>query len=261
MFKEYVMDPSASMYDLADALKINTSIVNLYFQDECQCPSDAPLVTVFDINNSNANVVTLYICKDVKYREMSALSDSIRFNSTITRISLDGSVVGENQLYGFIHAIQFNPMISTIEIYEIYIPTYVMESISTMLKTSSSIVRLGMHYVTLSDDRFYMLCVALMINSSLQILNLERNYIGYYNTCTLARVVHVNTSIACIDLSSNLMDTKAENALAKVLDINACLSHVKLDDNRIFGISKVFNDRVASLKHDWLFRKYSYDHV
>ncbi|KAF9568332.1 hypothetical protein EC968_002985 [Mortierella alpina] len=103
------------------------------------------------------------------------------------------------------------------------------------LRTTSTLVTLGLQQSLIEGDRAKALAEALKFNSTLTTLNLKKSSIGDNGAKALAKALKVNSTLTTLNLRSNSIGDDGIKTLAEALNFNSTLSTLRLEDNSIRG--------------------------
>ena len=164
---------------------------------------------------------------------MMTFLHALEFNSTISSLDIRKFPFLGDVTNLLSHALRVNTSLSSLDLTRNNIGVEGANSVAEALRVNSSLSSLSLHSNSIGDRGANSLAQALRVNTSLSSLNLTRNYIRVEGANSLAAALRVNTSLSCLDLTRNYIRVEGANSLAQALRVNTSLSSLDLTRNAI----------------------------
>lgn len=214
-FTDKQMD-DASMSVLADELKTNTTIRNLY------------------IGNNQ-----------IKDKGVQILAKMLKTNSTITHLDLRNNPFGDLGMQALANMLETN-----LTLIQIYLNGHrygqvgkkFLIIINVRLARNRRTSTLDLHNQEMSPPGVQALVDEIKASATITDLNLENNAIGDEGATIIAELLKTDTTLSRINLKSTQMGDTGVRALAQVGRHNNSLVHLDLEDNKFSETGKQYLD-------------------
>ena len=174
---------------LAEALKVNSTLTELYFDGN-------------EIGDQGA----------------TGLAEALKVNSTLTRLDLKNNGFWAQGVTGLAEALKVNSTLTELNLKYNGIGDHGATGLAEALKVNSTLIELNLQYNDIGDHGATGLAEALKLNSTLTELNLQNNGIGDHGATGLVEALKMNSTLILLDLRFN-------NVSAMVVSELCCLEH------------------------------------
>ncbi|XP_068699894.1 nucleotide-binding oligomerization domain-containing protein 2-like [Montipora foliosa] len=214
----------------------NMVLLALAFIEECQ-PFSEDLYTKLADNfgrNLDLNEIDLeYLSIYPFHCRMTTLSLVITVNSTLTKLFLSDSCIGDMGTSSLSKALTVNTSLTSLHLSRNSIGDEGASSLSHALAVNTSLTSLRLSRNSIGAEGATSLSLGLAVNTSLTSLRLSRNSIGDEGATSLSQVLTRNTSLTTLDLSHNSIHAEGAKSLSQALTRNTSLTTLHLSLNPI----------------------------
>jgi len=190
--------------DLAEALKVNTTLTELYLSGNKIEPAGAQAIAgALEVNTALTELKI--VNNNIGNLGAQALAGALEKNKTLTKLDLSGNKIGDDGV----------------------------KALAGALEKNNTLTELNLIYNEIRDGGAQALAGALRVNTTLTELQLGGNNIGDAGAQALAGALKVNTTLTELKLSANNIGDDGVLALAGALEKNKTLTELQLVGNEI----------------------------
>ena len=193
----------------------------------------------------------------VEAEASTQLVESLRDNTTLTRLSLFKSCLGNADAMQLAECLRFNTTLKSLDFSYNGIDDAGATHLAQILQDNAALTSLGLHHNRISDLGAAQLAECLHVNTTLRSLDLGCNFIGIEGATQFADCLRVNTSLKSLFLGDCGIYDEGATQLAECLRVNATLTSLELWSNMIddagaaqLAESLCFNAALRSLRLD-----------
>jgi len=240
-----VLNSRYCLTGLEDAIKINTSIVEIHLVDGAT--AGIRVVTPSDIMAPNSNTKVLYILiESITPNSILSLMHALRVNSTVRVLSILDVEIDTKAMDGLISVLETNTIITSLNLRANYMTQSSIFHLMNTLKSNNTLDHISIVDNNIDSKDIRRLSESLMINSSITLINLRKNRIDCGGMLNLTRALAINTSITSVDICKNPIRDIGLASLADAISINISLTHLNLRCLYYAGLHDTVRSR---LKH------------
>ncbi|XP_068716682.1 NLR family CARD domain-containing protein 3-like isoform X2 [Montipora capricornis] len=161
------------------------------------------------------------------------LAQAMAANSTVTKLNLSGSKIGDTGAAALAKAVEINSTLAVLNLSWNEIGESGAAALAKAVEVNSTLTKLTLSQNKIGDSGAAALAKAVEVNSTLTKLNLSHNEIGDSGAAALAKAVEINSTLTLLNLSWNGIGDSGAASLAKAVEINSTLTKLNLSDNEI----------------------------
>ena len=224
---------------LVDAIKVNTTVTEIYLPDN----------TIGAVWARAEKQIDHYLRRN----RFEKVLQRIRANDpTLTTIDWRNNNIGAAVAQALAKALKVNTTVEKIDLGENNIEDAGAQALADALKVNTSLWEISLDFNNIEDAGVQALAEMLKVNTALIIINLSGNEIGDAGAQALAEALEVNTTVANMDLSENNIEDAGAQALAEALKVNTTVANMDLSENNIeddaeVEINEYLNRNMANL--------------
>ncbi|XP_068734605.1 protein NLRC3-like [Montipora capricornis] len=161
----------------------------------------------------------------------AALAKAVEMNSTLTNLILSENGISDSGAAALAKAVEINSTLTTLDLSANGICDSGAAARAKAVEINSTLTQLYLSYNVIGDSGAAALAKAVEINSTLTQLYLSYNVIGDSGAAALAKAVEINPTLTTLNLSYNEIGVLGAAALAKAVEINSTLTELDLCSN------------------------------
>jgi len=211
-------------------------------------PSPDSSLDIYSTHNTNGSSrdllceefihgLSLRYC-DITPRGVSILVDSLRQNSTLRTLDLQGNHISrDNAAASLGNMLNFNKFLVELNVQETELGNTGATMVAQALHINASIVKLNLSGNHIGHVGCLMLSLSLEENATLTHLNISRNEIGPQGAKSLSKALYINKTLKYLDLNRQKLKGKigpdGAKYMARCLRMNNSLKILRMGRNRI----------------------------
>ncbi len=174
-----------------------------------------------------------YANETLRQQDIEYLPDLIKQYKNITRISLTGTEIYDDDAKALAEALQGNTALTSLDLSDNQLSDKSAEAFGMILQNNHTLTTLTLRNNLFRGEGAKELARALNQNKVLTAFYLSDNQIGNKGAIALAKVLQSNTALTELDIRGNNIDDEGAKALANALHNNTILIEFNFDGNNL----------------------------
>ena len=215
---------------LAEAIKVNQTLTDLYLYDNCI--SDAGATSIAEAIKVNKTLTNLCLTHNkISDAGATSIAEAIKVNKTLTDLGMSGNGISDTGATSIAEAIKVNKTLTVLGLADNGIGDAGATSIAEAIKVNKTLTVLGLADNGIGDAGATSIAEAIKVNKTLSDLDLARNGIGDAGATSIAEAIKVNKTLTVLDLSGNRIGDTGFTSIAEAIKVNKTLSDLDLAGN------------------------------
>ena len=198
---------------------------------ECKRAKSGISVTLAHVFGSCLQIQYIFTC--LGWAHASPLAEAIKVNTSLTRLKLFGSDIGDAGAASLAEALKVNTTLTQLYLMKNNIGDAGAASLAEAIKVNTTLTQLDLETNNIGDVGAASLADAVKVNTTLEQLDLEKDNIGDAGAASLANAIKVNTTLTQLYLEKNNIGDVGAASLAEAIKVNTTLTQLYLMKNNI----------------------------